>query len=169
MGLLSSPPPASTMFHQSDASISTTSMSETQLSQSIAGPSRGSTNGGSTNGRSTGRPLASLENSRATPQGSSGLEIKLVNGDAEHLASSEPNGTTFKPQNVSRARTENQQAFAHRPRAMMTRSRTNYEPEDISASRETSVEGSGELRHGWEDEYNSSEFLGQLSSVCRHM
>lgn len=36
----------------------------------------------------------------------------------------------------------------------------------MSSNTETNVEEHGELRHGWEDEYNSSEFLGQLNSVC---
>ena len=160
MGLLSPPSQSSKMFHQTNVLNRTVSLSEDQLGQSAAEPSRGSTYG-----QATGRPFASLENDRSTPQVSIGLQNGLVNGDAKDVASSEPNGSSFKPQNVSRARTENHQAFAHRPKAMLTRSKTNYEPESISSIRERSVEEHGELRHGWEDEYNSSEFLGQLNSV----
>ena len=164
MGLLSSPPQSLTMYHQSNVLNRTASPSETQFGQPAAGPSRGSTYG-----QATGRPLASLENGHSTPQDSIRLENRLVNGDVEHVASSEPNGSSFKPQNISRARTENHQTLAHRPRAMLTRSKTNYEPEGVSSTRERSVEEHGELRHGWEDEYNSSEFLGQLNSVSHHI
>ena len=160
MGLLSSPSQSLTMFHQSNVLNRTASLSETQLGQSAAGPSHRSTYG-----QATGRPFASLENGRSNPQGGTRLENGLVDGDTEHVASSEPNGSSFKPQSVSRVRTENHQAFAHRPRAMLTRSKTNYEPESISSIRDRTMEEHGELRHGWEDEYNSSEFLGQLNSV----
>ena len=47
----------------------------------------------------------------------------------------------------------------------MTRSKTTYEPENGLSTRETIGEEHAELRHGWEDQYNSSEFLGQLNSV----
>ena len=160
MGLLTSPSPASTLFQQRNAPTRTPSRSETQLLQSSGGPSRASANG-----YPTSRPLANLENGRATPQGSSGLGYGLVNGDTEHVASSESDDRSFEPQNISRARTENHQILAHRPRVSMARSKTNYEPRNTPSTRETNVEEHGELRHGWEDEYNSSEFLGQLNSV----
>ena len=151
------------MFQHNNAPTRTALLSETQHFQS-RGASRGSTNG-----QSASRSLASLENGRASSQGSSGLENRLVNGNAEHVTLSETNDNTFKPQNVSRARTENHQALAHRPRASMIRSMTNYEPEHISTTKDISMEEHGELRHGWEDEYNSSEFLGQLNSVYLHI
>lgn len=161
MALLSSPAPASTMFHQSNAPTHTTLLSGTQLSQSASGPPRGLTNG-----QSTGRPLVNLENGRASLQDNNGPGNMLVNGHAAGvIASSEANNESFEPQNNSRARTENHQTFAHRPKVSMTRSKTNYESENTSPTRETSVEEHGELRHGWEDEYNSSEFLGHLNSV----
>lgn len=160
MAFLSSPSPATTMFQQSNAPPRPTPLSEAPFGQSAAGPSRASANG-----QSTARPLVNLENGRTLSQSSIGLENGLVNGDAEHVASSEPNDKSFKSQNVSRSRTANHQTLAHRPRALMTRSRTNYDPENTSTTTETSAEEHGELRHGWEDEYNSSEFLGQLNSV----
>lgn len=153
------------MFHQGNAPTRTAPLPETQLGQPPGGPSRGSTNG-----QSTGRPLVNLENGRASSQDSNGLEIGLVNGHtAGHVASSEPNHEPLEPHNMSRVRTENHQTFAHRPKASMTRSKTDYEPANISSTRETSVEEHGEIRHGWEDEYNSSEFLEKLSSVYLHI
>lgn len=161
MALLNSTLPASTMFHQSNALTSSASPSEAHPGQSAGGHSRGSTNG-----QSTGRATLNLKNGRAGPQDSNGLENGLVNGHAGgHAASSEPNTKLSEPQSISRARTENQQTFPHRPKASMTRSKTNYEPENISPTMETSAEEHGELRHGWEDEYNSSEFLGHLNSA----
>ena len=162
MGRLTSPPPASGMFHQSNGPTRTVTLSETQLSQSTTRPRE------STNGTYAGRSNSGLENGRATGQSNGHLPNGLVNGDADHLASSEANGIFFKPESLTRARTGSHQPFAYRPRAMMTRSKTNYEPEDLVSARERSVEEHGELRHGWEDEYNSSEFLGQLNSVGLH-
>lgn len=164
MALLSPPSRASAPFHQSNAPIRTASLSETHLGQSAGGPSRRSTNE-----NSAFRPLVGLENGRASPQISNGLENGLVNGHgARRVASSEPNNG-FEPQSIPRARIENHQALARRPKTSMTRSKTDYKPEKISSTREGSVEEHGELRHGWEDEYNSSEFLGQLNSVHLHM
>ena len=164
MALLSPPNRASAPFHQSIAPIRTASLSETHLGQSAGGLSQRSTNE-----NPAFRPLVSLENRRASPQISNGLEIGLVNGHAAgHVASSEPNNM-LDPQSIPRSRTENHQALAQRPKASMTRSKTDYKPDKISLTREASVEEHGELRHGWEDEYNSSEFLGQLNSVHLHM
>ena len=164
MALLSPPSRASAPFHQSNAPIRTASLSETHLGQSAGGSSRRSTNE-----ISVPRPLISLETGRASPQISNGLEKGLVNGHAAgRVASSEPNNG-FETQSVPRARTENHQALTQRPQASMTRSKTDYKLDKISSTREGSVEEHGELRHGWEDEYNSSEFLGQLNSVHLHM
>lgn len=164
MALLSSPSPALTTLHQSNAPTRTASLSETQLGQSTGGPSRGSANG-----QSTGRPFVNLENGRASPQDSNGPKTALVNGHAAgHVASSEPNSESSEAQSISRALIENHQTLARRPKASMTRSKTSHEPENVPSTRGISVEEHGELRHGWEDQYNSSEFLGQLSSVYLH-
>lgn len=164
MALLSPPSRASASFHQSNAPIRTPSLSETHLGQSAGGPS-----GRPTNEHSAFRPLVSLENGWPSPQTSNELENGLVNGHtAGHVASSEPN-KEFAPQNVPRARTESHQALAQRPKASMIRSKTDYEPDKIPSTREARGEEHGELRHGWEDEYNSSEFLGHLNSVHPHM
>ena len=161
MGLLSSPSHASTFLHQSNAPTRTASLPEDQPNRSARGPSRESVNG-----QATSRPLADLENGRVISQSSNGLVNELVDGDAEHITSTGSNDKSFKPQNVSRARTENHRALAHRPKAPMTRSKSNYEPRNISTAAETNMEEHGELRHGWEEEYNSKDFLGHLNSVC---
>ena len=161
MPLLGSPSPTSTVFHQSNAPTRIASLSETQFGKSA---------GGSVNGQSTGRPLVNLENRRASPQDCNGLGNRLVNGHSSgHVPSSQPNNESLEPQKISRTHTEVHRTLAHRPNASMTRSKTNYEPENLSSSREISVEEHGELRHGWEHEYNSSEFLGKLNSVCPNM
>ena len=165
MALLSPPSRAPASFHQSNPPpMRTPSLSETHLGQSAGGPPRRSTNE-----YSAFRPLVSLENGWPSPQTSNGLENGLVNGHtAGHVASSEPNNGN-ESQSIPRARTESHQALAQRPKASMIRSRTNYEPDKIPSTREASGEEHGELRHGWEDEYNSSEFLGHLNSVYPHM
>lgn len=164
MALLSPPNRASAPFHQSIAPIRTASLSETHLGQSAGGPSRRFINE-----NPAFRPRASLENGRASPQISNGLETGLVNGHATgHVASSEPDNMS-ETQTIPRSRTENHQALAQRPKASMIRSKTDYKPERMFPNRDGSVEEHGELRHGWEDEYNSSEFLGQLNSVHLHI
>ena len=165
MALLTSPSPPSTVFHPGNPPTRTASLSEVQLSLSAARPLRGTTNG-----QSNGRPLLNLENAHPSLQGNNGLENGLVNGRAAgNAASSEPENGSMDPQRFSRAWTESQRTLAHRPKPSMIRSKTNYEPENTASTTRHSVEEHGELRHGWEDEYNSSEFLGQLNQVsCHH-
>ena len=169
MAPLNSTSPASTMFHQSNALTNTASPSEAHLDQSAGGHPRGLTNGQS-NGQSTDQTPLYIKNVRAGPQDRNELENGLVNGHAAgHASSSEPNNDLFEPQSIPRARTENHPTFPHRPNVSMKRSKTNYEPGNISPIMETNAEEHGELRHGWEDEYNSSEFLGHLNSVWLHI
>ena len=149
------------MFQRSNAPSRTTLPSETQLGQSADGPSQRPTNG-----YATGRPFSSLENGRIASQDGPRLDTALVNGHAAaHAALPEPHNESTKIQTLPSTRRENHQIMAHRPKTSMTRSKTTYEPENGLSTRETSVEEHAELRHGWEDQYNSSEFLGQLNSV----
>ena len=161
MGLLAPPSPASTLVHQSSVPAGTASLSEDHSNRSARGPTRESVNR-----QATSRPLADFKNDRVMPQSSNRLVNELVNGDTEHVALIGSYDKSFKPQNVSRARTENHRALAHRPKALMTRSKSNYEPRNIPTTTETNMEEHGELRHGWEEEYNSKDFLGHLNSVC---
>ena len=149
------------MFQRSNAPSRTALPSEAQLGQSADGLSQGPTNG-----RPTGRPFGSLENGRRASQDDYRLDTALVNGHAvAHAALSEPHNESSEIQTVPSTRRENHQVMAHRPKTSMTRSKTTYEPENGLSTRETSAEEHTELRHGWEDQYNSSEFLGQLNSV----
>ncbi len=66
---------------------------------------------------------------------------------------------------LARAQTE-EQPLAQRSRPQVSRSRTDSDIERQAPNvQPAAVEEAGELRHGWEDQYNSSEFLGLLSSV----
>ena len=59
-----------------------------------------------------------------------------------------------------------QEALAQRPNRQLLRANTDYGPRRQSPSTGPKVaEENWELRHGWEDQYNSSEYLGLLSSV----
>lgn len=141
----------------------TPSLSQTHLGQSAGGPS-----GRPTNEFSAFRSLVNLENGWPSPQTSNGLQNGLVNGHTTgHVTSSETNHQS-ESQSLPRTRTESHQAVAQRPKASMIRSKTDYEPDKVPSTRESGEEH-GELRHGWEDEYNSSEFLGHLNSVHPHM
>ena len=149
------------MFQRSNAPSHTALPSEAQLGQPADGPSQRPING-----HPTGRPFGSLENGRIASQDGTRLDTALVNGHAAtHTALSEPHNESSKIRNIPSTRREDHQIMAHRPKTSMTRSKTTYEPENGLATRETSVEEHAELRHGWEDQYNSSEFLGQLNSV----
>ena len=149
------------MFQPSNPPSRTTLPSEIQLGQSADGPLQGLTNG-----HTTGRPYGSLENGRIASQDGTRLDTALVNGHAAaHAALSGPHNGSSKIQPIPSTRTEHHQIMVRRPKMSMTRSKTNYDPEDGLSARETSVEEHAELRHGWEDQYNSSEFLGQLNSV----
>ncbi len=55
-----------------------------------------------------------------------------------------------------------------RPTAQLVRANTDYGPRREQQSvvkRDAGPEENWELRHGWEDQYNSTEYLGLLSSV----
>lgn len=61
---------------------------------------------------------------------------------------------------------ENQEIAADRPNAQLVRANTDYGPRRHSSVIKRDVpEENWELRHGWEDQYNSTEYLGLLSSV----
>lgn len=55
-----------------------------------------------------------------------------------------------------------------RPKSQLLRASTDIGPRlESPAPRRDIAEENWELRHGWEDQYNSSEYLGLLSSVSR--
>lgn len=54
-----------------------------------------------------------------------------------------------------------------RPRPQLQRANTDHGPQRRSSPGTSQAsEENWELRHGWEDQYNSSEYLGLLTSVC---
>lgn len=59
-----------------------------------------------------------------------------------------------------------QDSHGPRPKGQLLRASTDLGPaRDSPASKRDVTEENWELRHGWEDQYNSSEYLGLLSSV----
>ncbi len=85
-----------------------------------------------------------------------------------------PSAAVDSPCSTSPTRSEtahapvgSQEALARRPHRQLLRSNTDYGSRRHSPSaRHNIAEENWELRHGWEDQYNSSEYLGLLSSVC---
>ena len=75
-------------------------------------------------------------------------------------------GSTSPTRSETRAPSGSQEALARRPNRLLVRANTDYGPRRQSPStRPDIVEENWELRHGWEDQYNSSEYLKLLSSV----
>jgi hypothetical protein len=61
---------------------------------------------------------------------------------------------------------DNQEIAANRPNAQLVRANTDCAPRRHSPVIKRDLpEENWELRHGWEDQYNSTEYLGLLSSV----
>lgn len=61
-----------------------------------------------------------------------------------------------------------EQSTIARPRGQLQRANTDPRPQRPSPTTARDIpEENWELRHGWEDQYNSSEYLGLLSSVSR--
>lgn len=61
---------------------------------------------------------------------------------------------------------EGHDAASARPNVQLVRANTDYGPRRHSSVIKQDVpEENWELRHGWEDQYNSTEYLGLLSSV----
>ena len=100
------------------------------------------------------------------PQDSTGKQ-RLINGHTARNIATAGGTHNISPeqQEPIRSRTESQK-LANRPRGQLTRTQTDFgSKHQAHSSRDGPAEEVGELRHGWEDQYNSSEFLGLLSSV----
>lgn len=127
--------------------------------QQYNGPSRSEYDRSSTN-----TTLLSLGNAQRSSQPS-----HLTNGNTPtHIASSvDPELSREKP-------SEGQPALALRPshvrrnsRKNLVRARTELNLHSgLVEEKENPTEQNWELRHGWEDQYNSEEYLQVLSSVC---
>ena len=151
MAVIASPPAAQT---SGTAYADFASPSTTQADQLQPGPS--SRPNGGTNAI---RELSGIPNGHG----------KRANGpQVVGTATLESNGSLSEQQELARARTAENQPWTHRSKHPLTRRRTDYERGRQPATAQVgSSEELGEFRHGWEDQYNSSEFLGQLTSV-RH-
>ena len=126
-------------------------------------------------GQFSTRPSHQLADRRSIPPNLANLQlgrgdtVQKQRSTASHaagdIAISGSNHNLSPEQNeLLRARTENQK-LPHRPRAQLARTLTDLGPNHQAKSARIGTEETGELRHGWEDQYNSSEFLGLLSSV----
>lgn len=127
------------------------------------------------NGQSSTAPSLQLINSKSSSQHlSNGEAARSVAPGKQRMANGDPAGdfatsTALPPNKISpeqleliRARTAEYNQV-HRSRPLISRTNTDLGP---GAGRHAHfVEETRELRHGWEDQYNSSEFLGLLSSV----
>jgi len=123
---------------------------------------------------STGNPLGLSDNNSPSHHWPDGEATQTVALGKQKLANGNPAGdlvtsTALPHHNISpqqlgliRARTaEHDQVHRSRPQTL----RTNTDLGRGATRRAQFVEETRELRHGWEDQYNSSEFLGLLSSV----
>ena len=104
------------------------------------------------------------------------LTISKTNGNqagfstpARSQTSVEPNGASARRANTMVGFVDertNEAGASDRPKSQLLRANT-----DINVKRRSPSAGRGpseenwEMRHGWEDQYNSSEYLGLLSSV----
>ena len=78
-----------------------------------------------------------------------------------------PGSTSPTRSEPARAPIGSQEALAQRPHRQLLRASTDYGPRRQSPSKRPGIaEENWELRHGWEDQYNSHEYLWLLSSVC---
>ena len=116
--------------------------------------------------------------SRSTHSGSSGELLTMAQTNGNHAEFSTParSQTSVEPNGASARRANAMVGFADepmnetgasaRPRSQLLRASTDINPKrrSPSSSRGASEEN-WEMRHGWEDQYNSSEYLGLLSSV----
>ena len=90
-----------------------------------------------------------------------------------HITPSQTNGVNLHqaPAIASTSLGANESAVSERPRRHpLTRANTDYGPRRaLSVARSESTlevpQDSEELRHGWEDQYQSSEYLNGLNSV----
>ena len=149
MAVIRSPPAAQT---SGTAYADFASPSSTHTDQLQPGPSNRPNRGSN-----AVRELSGLSNGQG----------KKTNGpQAVRSDSLESNDALPQQQALARARTAENQPWPPRSKGQLTRRRTDFERgRQPTTAQMGPSEELGELRHGWEDQYNSSEFLGQLSSV----
>lgn len=94
-------------------------------------------------------------------------ERSLAQADPRQSAKSRPDLVQLEqPGQTPTELPGSQNALGARPAAQLLRASTDTGPTRESPGTKRDVtEENWELRHGWEDQYNSSEYLGLLSSV----
>ena len=116
--------------------------------------------------------------SRSGHSDSSGepLSMHQVNGDRSHFPAPKRSSTAAEPTGSSDRRAsaavglaqelakKNGASRPSRGKPLRANTDSDVKRRSISASIET-VEENWEMRHGWEDQYNSSEYLNVLSNV----
>lgn len=121
-------------------------------------------------------PPRHAASSNSLGKGSKGQENNHENEPTDPYPDPETSKTLIKAKsdtaksgpeiNLSKKSNEGQDLTAARPRGHLQRANTDRGPRRQSLSNAHSVpEENWELRHGWEDQYNSSEYLKLLSSV----
>lgn len=105
--------------------------------------------------------LSNVESSRSESLVKQGLSSGHSAGDLAR-ATSNHNHSLGKQRSL-RPRAENQN-LAHRPRAQLSRTKTDF-VHDLPPTRSPEADELEQIRHGWEDQYSSSEYLSVLSSV----
>lgn len=151
-------PPQRVAFPQKSNHNETPDYVNAQFNQHLAHPTKHSANS-----LSSGQDSKVQENSH---------ERRLINSYPDHESSrslvksvSEIDGdgpSKIQWENID----DDQSTIAVRPRGHLQRANTDPRPRRPSPTTAREIhEENWELRHGWEDQYNSSEYLGLLSSV----
>ena len=147
--IASSLPAASTSIYENSAHHDFAGASTAQSLQPSPELSRGLVTSASTGGRP--RAVADRQS----------VEAQRSQSEYQNLPTS--NGLPREARQLARAQT-GERSLAHHSRPLLPRRRTDSDLDRLGASYQ-GMEDAGEIRHGWEDQYNSSEFLGQLNSV----
>ena len=158
MAILTPSPSVPLVFPQGPTYEDFSGLSHRQNGQSSIGPSPQLTNG-----NSLLRLRTSAEAGRNVAPGKQRLINDHPAGDLATASTVSP-PHDISPEHLELIRTRTAEpSLTHRSRPQISRTNTDLGPG--AARRSHVVEEAGELRHGWEDQYNSSEFLGLLSSV----
>ena len=157
MTVIASPPPVPSPFRRDNASVDLGESSNVRNTQWTAPIPRHPAGAAHT-------PHSSVNSQ--TVRDTSVSRRGLTNGHTTGADTAARGNNDLSPeqQELIRSRTDNLK-LSHRPRAQLTRTQTDFGPHRQARLRPDTSEEVGELRHGWEDQYNSSEFLGLLSSV----
>lgn len=94
-------------------------------------------------------------------------ERPLAQADSRQSAKSRPDLAQLEqPGQTPTELPGSQNAHGARPTVQLLRASTDIGPtRELPGTKRDITEENWELRHGWEDQYNSSEYLGLLSSV----